>query len=162
MVQEVQQKGNWYQTPNRIEWVWFSERGLNDYTQIRNKKLSVDTFKSWNLTFDMNSWEVFATSWTYTSSNGRTYKTDSGIYMALWGAYQIEYIPTVPTYWSYEFSLRIYVDGKKVFDEKQHLDTEIHWILPINLGKKNKITASFEWYSGYPLTMPITLRFTQL
>lgn len=34
MVQEVQQQGNWYQTPNLIPWVWISERKVKEHTQV--------------------------------------------------------------------------------------------------------------------------------
>lgn len=163
MVQEVQQQWNWYQTPDRIIWVWFSERWMNDYTQIRNKRTSEVIFKSGNITCGTGLGEVKATSWTYTTDNDRYYKVHWwDIYISLAWAYQIEFVPYTWINGGYTYTTKIYVDGKLIFNHDQTTADYNSILIPLNLGKRNKITASYEWYSSYNLTMPITLKITQL
>lgn len=38
MVQEVQQQGNWYQTPNEIQGIWNIRRRVKEHTQVTPEK----------------------------------------------------------------------------------------------------------------------------
>ena len=38
MVQEVQQQGNWYQTPNEIQGIWSIRRRVKEHTQVTPEK----------------------------------------------------------------------------------------------------------------------------
>lgn len=164
MLQEVQKQWNRYQTPDIIVGVWVSERKMNDYTQIRNKKTNMVTFVSNTIGFDKSDGEVFATSWTYTSSDGIYYKIIWwDIYMPLTWAYQVEYIPdTFYSQKNYKYTLSIYVDWKLAFSDDQYPWDHITRVFSLNIGKKNKITASFKSQDTNRFNLPITLRFIKL
>ena len=164
MVQEVQQQWNWYQTPDRIIGVWISERKMSDYTQIRNKKSNMVEFVSDSISFNDSTWETFATSWTYTADNGIVYKIDWwDVYMPLAWAYWVKYIPaTNYNQKNYKDTLRIYLDDKVVYENEQYVGDHIQWEFPLNVGRKNKLRASFQSEESYFKSLPITLRFIKL
>lgn len=90
MVQEVQQQGNWYQTPNEIQGIWDIRRRVREHTQVTPSfsyectvkgaitlsydpyqteegtgNLSIDSF-SWNTVFKIvDGWLFIPLAWAY-------------------------------------------------------------------------------------------------
>ena len=141
MVQEVQQQWNWYQTPNRIEWIWVSERKVSDHTQVRNDwKNGCLAATSINLP---KSTEVKSSSWTVTSDDVVKYRAIWGkLYIPLAWAYLIKFTLSNSYNTNYSEKFRIYNGKKEVYLYTTTLaDKSEHEIL-LNLGKKNDISVS--------------------
>lgn len=164
MVQEVQQQWNWYQTPNRIEGIWVSERKVNDYTQVRNKTSNMVVFKSNNINIRKDRGEVFASSWTITSSNWDVYKTVGwSIYMPLPWAYRVEYSPdlTYPQK-TYLYTFKLYLDNKIIYENQQYPWDFTYWKFQINVWRKNRLRASLQTQDTAGSSFPITLTLIKL
>lgn len=164
MVQEVQTQGNWYQTPNRIEWIWVSERKVSDFTQVRNQKTDTALLTSDNISVNLAAWEKFATSWTITSDDDRYYKIIGwDVYMPLAWAYWVEFIaPTNYPQQTYKYTLTVYLDNKVVFSDEQYPGDKARWEFWMNVGKKNKLRASLQYEDTASISFPIILRIIKL
>ena len=140
MVQEVQQQGNWYQTPNRIEGIWVSERKVSDHTQVRADRTN------WCIATAPLSVpyrvETKSTSWSVSSNTVK--------YTAIWGSLYI------PLPWAYFIKIRqtnsytqSYSERIKLFNWKREIytlnttlgDKSEHQVL-LNLGRKNNLSVS--------------------
>lgn len=165
MVQEVQQQKNWYQDPNQIEWIWHIERKISDRTQVRDKHTRWTTFTS-GIMFIESYWdEVFPSSWSYTDTEDVYYKVDGkDFYMAQWWGYLVHIIPSKWFTDLHEVIFRLYVDDKEVYRKMNRLTELENHIIAMNLGKENKITASFQpnWSLDDTWSINVTLEFIKL
>lgn len=146
MVQEVQTQWNRYQTPNRIEWIWVSERKLSDHAQVRNKQTndalfsgSVGVYRWW--------WEQFPTDRALVSWSGEYYKIiDWDIYISLAWAYLIEFY----TYqWyidsqNYNLYINVYSDNKVIYSETTKVNDHENKKFTANLWKWNRFRVGLE------------------
>jgi hypothetical protein len=158
MVQEVQTQGNWYQTPNRIEWIWVSERKISDHSQVRNKKTNMVVFST-SMGLAESLGEVFASSWTYDATDWIVYKVVWGdIYVTQPWAYMVKYTPY--QWYSLEeyLTVKVYVDNKVAYQLRTTLKDHLERTFVLNLGLKNKVTVS--WYFEYNAPIWPTFTFT--
>lgn len=140
MVQEVQKQWNRYQTPNRIEGIWVSERKVSDHTQVRadwtNGCIATATIR---VPYKV---ETKSTSWTISY--------DTVKYNSIWGDL---YIPLPWTYLvklrqennysqSYSETIRIYNWQREIYKLSTTLwDHSEHQVL-LNLWRKNNLSVS--------------------
>ena len=168
MVQEVQQQWNWYQTPNRIEWIWYSERKISDHTQVRNKKTRMSTFNSGAMFIQndywYDTWEVFNPSWTYSDSDSVYYKVIWGdIYITQRWAYSVEY--SAADEWTLQADkcvFRVYVEGKQVYSVTARIWDHTPRFFTLNLGRMNKLTVSYAPVTWAGVAMNARLKLTKL
>lgn len=148
MVQEVQQQWNWYQTPNRIEWIWVSERKVSDHTQVRNKRTNwCEASTRLSLT---NASEVKSSSRTVTSDDKVKYRAIWGkIYIPLPWTYLVKFqvISNYASTNSYKFRIYSWKREIYLFDGSTS-DKTIHEIL-LDLGRKNDLSVSL-YMTGIP------------
>ena len=158
MVQEVQTQWNWYQTPNRIEWIWHSERRLSDHTQVRDKKTNMVVFQT-SIGVKKSLWERFATHWTYDASDGIVYKVIWwDIYMSQPGAYMVKYLPYQWYVGSSNLTVKLYVDSNVAYELTAQLKDHLERTFVLNLWLKNKIRVS--WYLDDEVDAGPQLTFT--
>ena len=165
MVQEVQTQGNWYQTPNKIEWVWHIERKMSDHTQIREHDTnSVSFVSSWIF---IQRWipgyDWVPTSWTYTTSDDTYYKVDWWtIYVTQWWPYMVEYTPR--WWWATNdtYSMNMYADWQQIYTETLTVKDVNKRTFVLNLGRKNKLTFKLIPIDECGVTMGINLKFIKL
>lgn len=158
MVQEVQTQWNRYQTPNRIQWIWVSERKVSEHTQVRDKKTNMAVFKT-SIMVDQRLWERFATSWTYDASDWIVYKVDWwDIYIPQWGAYMVKYLPYQWYTSTYNLTVKLYVDNNVAYELTTQMKDHLERTFVLNLWLKNKITVS--WYYHIDATASPELTFT--
>ena len=158
MVQEVQTQWNRYQTPNRIEWIWVSERKVSEHTQVRNKKTNMVVFET-TIGVKKEYWEKFATSWTYTASDWIVYKVIWwDIYMSQWGAYMVKYLPYQWYTSSSHLTVKLYVDSNVAYELTTELADHVERTFVLNLWLKNKIRVS--WYLDVDSLASPQLTFT--
>jgi hypothetical protein len=165
MVQEVQQQKNWYQDPNQIEWIWHIERKISDRTQVRDKHTRYTTFESGIMYLTSYGSEVFPSTWTYKDSDSVYYRVDGkDFYMAQWWGYLVHIIPSKWFTDLHEVIFRLYVDDKEVYTRMNRLTELENHIIAMNLGKENKITASFQpnWSLDSSWSINVTLEFIKL
>lgn len=147
MVQEVQQQGNWYQTPNRIEGVWVSERKISDHTQVRadrtNGCYASTTMRITKLT------EVKSTSWTITWDSEVKYRAIGGtIYIPLPWTYLFRF--TLANWYSVAYALRfrIYEGNRVIYTYNTDLSDKSEHEVMLNFGRKNEISISLYMTGG--------------
>jgi hypothetical protein len=164
MVQEVQQQWNWYQTPNRIEWIWISERKLSDKAQVRRKLTNMITLVSNSIGISQWAWEVFANSWTWTTTNWEVLKIVWwDVYMPLAWAYSVEYVPY--TWYSqkvYKYTFKLYLDNKVIYEDEQYPWDHLYWRFAINVGRRNKLKVSLQTQDTASSNIPVTLKLIKL
>jgi hypothetical protein len=165
MVQEVQKQTNWYQDANQIEWIWHIERKISDRTQVRDKHTRYTTFESGIMYLTSYGSEVFPSTWTYKDSDSVYYRVDGkDFYMAQWWGYLVHIIPSKWFTDLHEVIFRLYVDDKEVYRKMNRLTELENHIIAMNLGKENKITASFDpnWTLDDTWSINVTLEFIKL
>lgn len=141
MVQEVQIQWNRYKTPDRIEWIWVSERKVSDHTQVREKWTN-GCYAETTLKIT-NSVESVSSSWTVTWDDEVKYKTIWGkLYIPLAWTYLIKF-KLYHTYGvSYTDKFRIYSWKRVIYTYDTTLaDKDEHQIL-LDLWRKNDISVS--------------------
>ena len=94
MVQEVQQQGNWYQTPNEIQGIWDTRRRVVEHTQV-TPSFSYECTATGNVWIAFGSYATVEKKWqinSITSSYGNTvFKINGGgLQIPLAWAYLIE------------------------------------------------------------------------
>lgn len=163
MVQEVQTQGNWYQTPNRIEWIWYTERKVSDYTQIRDKISNTVIFTSNKIPMTFTE-ETFAESWTYTTDSGKYYKLIGwDIYFTDSWSFLVDYIPDqTMSNVSTPYTLRVYLDDKVVYQLTTRPSDKSSRQFTMRVWLKNKITASLITENDTHPSPAVWLRFTKL
>ena len=96
MVQEVQQQGNWYQTPNEIQWIWNVRRRVREHTQVTPEQIfycSAYWTKSAHTKADGSLWPLEKAVLSITSSYGT-----SEFKVIQWGI-------RIPQAWWYEIKI---------------------------------------------------------
>lgn len=162
MVQEVQTQWNRYQTPNRIEWIWVSERKVSDHTQVRNKKTNMATFTT-TIGIKDEYWEKFASSWTYDATDWIKYKVIWwDIYMSQSWAYMVEYTPYQWYVSTYNVTLKMYVDNTVVYELTTTLADRLKKTFVVNLWFKNKIRVSMKSTSSASASPQLEFKFIKL
>lgn len=165
MVQEVQKQWNRFQEPNKIEWIWHIERKLSEHTQVRERTTRWTTFTSSIMHIESYWDEVFPSSWSYTDTWDVYYKVDGkDFYMAQWWWYLVHIIPSKWFTDLHEVIFRLYVDDKEVYKRISRLTELENHIIAMNLGKENKLTASFQpnWPLDDSWSINVTLEFIKL
>ena len=155
MVQEVQQQWNWYQTPNRIQWIWISERKVSDHTQVRNKRTNWCR-ASTSITLQSGN-EVKSSSWTISDDNTVKYKTRDGkIYIPLAWTYLFRF--TLANWYSVSYTekFRIYSGKRLIYTYNTNLSDKTQHDVLLNLGRKNEISISL-YYSWWDPWQVLTL-----
>ena len=162
MVQEVQTQWNRYQTPNRIEWIWVSERKVSEHTQVRNKKTNMATFYT-GIGIKDEFWERFASYWTYDATDWIKYKVIWwDIYMSQSWAYMVEYTPYQWYITNYNVTLKMYVDNTVAYELTTTLSDRLKRTFVLNSGLKNKIRVSMESTSDTLANPQLQFRFIRL
>ena len=141
MVQEVQQQWNWYQTPNRIEWIWVSERKVSDHTQVRERW--TNWCKASTRLSLTNASEVKSSSWTVTSDDKVRYRAIWGkIYIPLSWTYLVKFqvVSSYASTNSYKF--RIYSWNKEIFLFNGSTSDKTEHETLIDLWRKNDLSVS--------------------
>lgn len=163
MVQEVQTQGNWYQTPNRIEWIWYTERKVSDYTQVRDKISNTVIFTS-NKIPQTHTAETYASSWSYTTDSGKYYKVVGwDIYFTDSWSFLVDYIPdqTVGDT-STPYTVKIYLDDKVVYQLTTTPSDKLSKQFTMRVWLKNRLTASLITENNLHYPQTVWLRFTKL
>lgn len=162
MVQEVQTQWNRYQTPNRIEWIWVSERKVSEHTQVRNKKTNMATFYT-GIGIKDEYWERFASYWTYDATDWIKYKVIWwDIYMSQSWAYMVEYTPYQWYTSTFYVTLKMYVDNTVAYELTTTLADRLKRTFVLNLGLKNKIRVSMESTSSALANPQLQFKFIRL
>lgn len=163
MVQEVQTQGNWYQTPNDIQNIWYSQRKVNDYTQVRDKISTTVTFMS-NKIPQTYTEDTYASSWTYTTDSGKYYKVSGGnIYFTDSGSFLVDYIPDQEVgNINNPYTVKIYVEDKVVYQKTLYPWDKTYRQFTLRMGKMNKITASLITGNDTHYSQTVWLKFVKL
>lgn len=161
MTQEVQTTLDYKAELNEVEWIWYQQRKISDKMQVRDKTSS-QAVASWGTgSISSSSWEVEVWSWTITSSWWVDYKSSWPAIIApqAWG-YMLQFIPT----WTYSqttyyYTVRIKVDDKTIYSERSTLSDHSIRTMTVNLGKRNRVTVTFEaeWWAWAALSLNIKL-----
>jgi hypothetical protein len=141
MVQEVQTQWNRYQIPDRIEWIWVSERKVSDHTQVRERW--TNWCKATTSLSIKNSTEYKSSSWTITDDDTVKYKTIWGkIYIPLAWTYLVRFALENGYAVAYSLKFRIYNGNREIYLYSTDMsDKEWHNIW-LDLGRKNDISIS--------------------
>lgn len=142
MVQEVQTQWNRYQTPNRIQWIWISERKVSDHSQVRDKKTNMAVLQTTAI-YLMENVEEFAFEWTYESTDNIYYKIVWGdLYLPQRWAYLVEFYPCDSYGSARYYTMKLYADNEVVYQQRLLLSDHEMRKTTLNLGKKNKLRVS--------------------
>lgn len=161
MVQEVQQQGNWYQTPNRIQWIWVSERKVSDHTQVRNKWTNGCVATTSLIV--TNATEAKSTSWTVTADNTVKYRAVWGkLYIPQAWTYLIKFVINIQYAWSYSEKFRIYNWKKEVYLYNTNSSDEVEHEILLDFGKKNDLSISLymtgmQSYDVFTIKIPLQI-----
>ena len=155
MVQEVQQQGNWYQTPNEIQGIWDIRRRIREHTQVTPSLTYQASFHS-DLSVGSYGWEYSELKhWTFTdvSARGNTvFKLTNGdIRVPLAWAYLVTMKIWGWASWSWWMTAYHYLKvwNKTIYDASTQAVTE-SWATTIqfveNFGKYNLVEYRAKWY----------------
>lgn len=156
MAQDVQTTLNYQAELNQTEWIWYQERKISDKMQVRDK-----TTSGWEGTSD-RAWVIESEirkigSWdSYKTWGDVMYKVEwwDVILPYAW-AYLVELHPPLQTYsqTTYYYDVIIFQDGEQVFKKKIAYADHARIQIPLNLGKKSRITVGWQayqtWANGY-------------
>ena len=162
MAQEVQTTLNYQAELNQTEWIWYQERKISDKMQVRDKTTSWwKGTSSWTWVIESGITKV--TSWdSYESWGDVTYKVEWwDIILPFAWSYLVEIQPPLQSYsqTTYYYDIILFQDGQKVFKKKIAYSDHARIQVPLNLGKKSRITVGGQayqtwanWYYGLKLT----------
>lgn len=140
MVQEVQQQGNWYQTPNRIEGIWVSERKVSDHTQVRADRTN-GCIATAPLSVPYKT-ETKSTSRSISSDTVKYTSIGGSLYIPLPGTYLVKVSQKNNYSQSYSETIKIYNWQRVIYTLNTTLgDHSEHQVL-LNLGRKNNLSVS--------------------
>lgn len=150
MPQEVQTTLNYQAELNRTEWIWYQERRISDKMQVRDKQTNWWAWTSsyWSFSND----KIYYISWwdSYESWGDTLYKVDWPNLILPYGwAYLVEILPPTQAYnqTTYYYDLIMFSDWEQIFKKKLAMADHARIEVPMNLGKKCKITFGGQAYS---------------
>lgn len=170
MVQEVQQQGNWYQTPNEIQGIWDIRRRVREHTQV-TPSFSYECSASGNTpTTSVTAYTTTTVSWTInsiTSSYGNTVFRiiDGWLQIPLAWAYSVELNGNWWTQYVY-YTHTLMVDNKDLLSIKNTASWWVSITQVLNLGKGNilkyKATIENTTAGGWNFTPQMTMTIRKL
>ena len=127
MVQEVQQQGNWYQTPNEIQGIWDTRRRVREHTQV-SPFFSYECTATWSVTIHFPAYQTVEEKGTITSISSSY--GDTKFRRVSWGLY-------IPLAWAYLVQL-----------SGSWWTAYVHWTHTIRIGTHDIISVvSTSWTS---------------